>query len=106
MHASALTTAFRRAQNRSMVKQKRLRERVADRKAGIRDADDQRQTKLWHKYGGLAGTVLSIGALFLLALEGLLVVDGKPIEFDRVLVLSIVFIAGRAIKASADSVRF
>lgn len=89
-----------------MVKHKRLRERVADRKAGIRDANDPAQPKRWRKYGGLIGTALSIGALLLLALEGLMVVDGKPIEFDRALVLSIAFIIGRAIKASADAVRF
>lgn len=89
-----------------MVKQKRLRERVADRKAGIKNANDPAQSNAWHKYGGLLGTALSIVALLLLALEGLLVVDGKPIEFDRALVLSIAFIVGRAIKASADAVRF
>lgn len=89
-----------------MTKRKRLRERVADRKAGIKEPDKPGQTRLWHKYGGLGGSFLSIAALLLLGVEGLLVVDGKPMEFDRVLLLSVVFIAGRAIKASADSVRF
>lgn len=100
-----LTAANRQAQNRAMTRQKKLRERVADRKAGIKEANDPARTPLWRRYGGLTGTTLSIGALFLLALEGLLVVEGKPMEFDRALVLSVVFVIGRVIKASADAVR-
>ena len=89
-----------------MARRKRLRDRVADRKAGIPEEDIGQRRPAWRGQVGLIGTVLSIGSLILIGYEGLSVVDGAPMEVDRIPLYSVVFIAGRALKASADSVRF
>jgi len=88
-----------------MSRRKRLRERVADRKAGIPDEDIGQRRPAWRGHLGLVGTVLSIGSLILLGYEGLSVVDGMPMEVNLIVLYSVVFIAGRALKASAEAVR-
>lgn len=89
-----------------MPRRKRLRDRVADRKAGSSSDDIGQRRPAWRGQLGLVGTVLSIGSLILLGYEGLSVVEGKPMVVDRILIYSVVFIGGRALKAGADSVRF
>jgi len=49
---------------------------------------------------------MSIGSLILLGYEGLMAVEGAELNVNRVLLYSVVFIAGRALKASANAVRF
>ena len=89
-----------------MVRHKRLRERVADRKAGRPSEDIGQRRPSWRGPIGLAGTIMSIGSLILLGYEGLMAVEGAELNVNRVLLYSVVFIAGRALKASANAVRF
>lgn len=89
-----------------MARRKRLSERVADRKAGIPDEEIGQRRPAWRGHLGLVGTVMSIGSLIMLGYEGLSAVEGSELDVDRILVYSVVFIAGRALKASADAVRF
>lgn len=82
---------------------KSLRERVADRKAGVPDARDVARAR-HRRLISTIGTVISIVGLFLLAFAVFRLTNGVPVPTERIILYAIVFIFGRALKAGADMI--
>lgn len=93
-----------------LMKQPRkpLRQRVADRKAGRDKPVENETSKRWRKRVAIVGNGLQVVALLLLAAELLPLANGDfgaVIEWDRIVGLAVVFVAGRILRAGSDILR-
>ena len=91
-------------QGRKAGRRKPLRERVADRKRGIDAEEDNPRRKRWAQRLDLTGFAMSLIGIFLIALEVYQFTLKEPVEMEKVVIYSTIFVVGRIIKLTAKPV--